>query len=338
MLRNDLADPGTAPHVAIHEETRGYLCNQHAVTGSAKRKAAHMTKITLLDGGLGQELLRRSGDTPTPLWATQVMRDRPGLLRDVHADYFRSGADIATTNTYAIHRDRLRGAGAEDLFETLLRTALDMALKAREAHGRGQVAGSIGPLGASYRTNLTPPHAQAVDLYAEVASLLAPACDLLLFETVVSLAQTRAVIDAASTCGIPVWIAFSVDDADGTRLRSGEPLSQAAKLCASADALLANCSAPEAMPAALDQLAHAGKSTGAYANAFTRITADFLKDGSTADALSARRDMGPEAYADHARVWLKHGATLLGGCCETGPDHIAALRGMVTQSMAIPVE
>lgn len=284
-----------------------------------------MNDITLLDGGMGQELIHRSGTPPTPLWATQVMIDRPDLVQAIHADYFAAGAEVATTNTYAIHRDRLEGTGFEDRFADLHRTALDMALRARDAHGSGRIAGSIGPLGASYRADLLPPHDKSVALLAEVARMLAAECDVLLFETVVSMAQTRALLDAALGLGKPLWIAFSVDDEDGTCLRSGEALSDAVALCGEADALLANCSAPEAMPAALGALATSGKPVGAYANAFTQITKDFLKDKPTVDALSPRRDMGPEAYADHAALWAEQGATLIGGCCETGPAHIAEL-------------
>jgi homocysteine S-methyltransferase len=282
-------------------------------------------KITLLDGGMGQELIHRSGTPPTPLWSTQVMIDMPHLVREIHADYFAAGAGIATTNTYAIHRDRLAGTAHEGRFEELHRIALDMALEAREAHGSGQVAGSIGPLGASYRADLQPPHEIAVELMAEVAGTLAPDCDMLLFETVISTAQTRAALEAARGLGKPIWIAFSVDDEDGRALRSGETLADAVALCGEADALLANCSAPEAMPAAIDVLKTSGKAVGAYANAFTQITKDFLKDKPTVDALTARRDMGPDAYADQAAAWVSHGATILGGCCETTPAHIAEL-------------
>lgn len=281
--------------------------------------------ITILDGGMGQELIHRSGSTPTPLWATQVMIDMPHLVQEIHADYFAAGADIATTNTYAIHRDRLEGTGLEDRFEALHRTALDMALAARDAHGSGRIAGSIGPLVASYRADVQPPHDEAVRLYAEVAGLLASDCDLLLIETVASLAQARAALEGACGHGKPVWIAFTVDDEDGTRLRSGEAVGDAVALCGDAQAVLANCSAPEAMPAAIDLLKTSGKPVGAYANAFTQITKEFLKDKPTVDALTARRDMGPDTYADQVAIWTDHGATILGGCCETTPAHIAEL-------------
>ena len=285
-----------------------------------------MTDITLLDGGMGQELVHRAGDRPTPLWSTQVMIDHPGLVRQVHADYFAAGATIATTNTYAIHRDRLLRAGLEDRFDALHAAALAEAQEARSAHGAGRIAGSIGPLAASYRPDIHPPHADSVPLYAEVAARLAPACDLLICETVASLAHARAALQGALTAGLPVWLAVTVDDEDGSRLRSGEAVADIAAIARDgASALLANCSAPEAMPAALDALATAALPMGAYANGFERITKAFLQEAPTVDALTARRDLGPEAYATHALTWLDHGATILGGCCETGPAHIAEL-------------
>ncbi len=76
-----------------------------------------MSDITLLDGGMGQELVHRAGDRPTPLWSTQVMVDHPGLVSQVHADYAAAGATVQTTNTYAIHHDRLVGTAMD---ETLL--------------------------------------------------------------------------------------------------------------------------------------------------------------------------------------------------------------------------
>jgi homocysteine S-methyltransferase len=285
-----------------------------------------MTDITLLDGGMGQELLRRSGDPPTPLWSTQVMRDHPGLAQAIHADFFDAGATVATANTYAILRDRLRPAGCEADFAPLNDRALGEAEAARAAHGSGRIAGAIGPLGGSYRPDLHPAHAPAVAAYAEKVHLLAPRCDVILFETLPSLAAVRAALDSARNAGRPVWIGVTVDDADGRLLRSGERAAALSPILSDgAAAVLVNCSAPEAMPPALDALSTAGLPLGAHANAFTRITKDFLRDRPTVDALTPRRDMGPVRYADHAMRWMDHGATILGGCCETGPAHIAEI-------------
>ncbi|MEO9895420.1 MAG: homocysteine S-methyltransferase family protein [Paracoccaceae bacterium] len=284
-----------------------------------------MTQITLLDGGMGQELVKRSGDTPSPLWATQVMIDHPGLVQGIHADFFAAGATIATTNTYAVLRDRLAPSGQEDKFEDLHKAALAEAKAAQAAHGSGRIAGSIGPLGACYRADIHPAFDEAVGLYGEIADLIAPDCDVILCETVVSVLHAQSVLEGAKRAGKPVWLAFTVDDEDGTFLRSGEPLRDVLPIAKDADGVLANCSAPEAMPAALDVLAQTGLPFGAYANGFTQITKDFLKTNPTVDSLSARRDMGPATYADHVMNWVDQGATLVGGCCEISPAHIAEI-------------
>ncbi|MGB3317376.1 MAG: homocysteine S-methyltransferase family protein [Albidovulum sp.] len=291
-----------------------------------------MADITLLDGGMGQELVVRSGDAPTPLWSTQVMMDHPGLVREIHEDYFRAGATVATTNTYAIHHDRLVKAGADERFASLHMQALAEAAAARAGHGTGRIAGSLGPLVASYRPETHPPHDEAVAKYSEIAGLLAPAVDLFIAETVASLAHARAVLEGARTGGRPVWLSVTVDDEDGLRLRSGEPVAALGPVLekGGAAAVLANCSAPEAMAAALSAFAGFGLPYGAYANGFQQITKDFLKDSPTVDALHARPEMTPALYADFAMRWVDQGATILGGCCETGPAHIAEIARRLT--------
>jgi homocysteine S-methyltransferase len=286
-----------------------------------------MAEITLLDGGMGQELLARSGDAPTPLWATRVMLDHPGLVRQIHADYFAAGATIATTNSYAIHHDRLERFGLDGQFAALHRAALTEAQMARAMHGGGRIAGSLGPLVASYRPDTFPPLPEAAAKYAEIARLMEPWVDLFLAETVASVAHAEGVLAGCIGVARPVWLSVTVDDADGMRLRSGEPLAALGPVIAryGPRAVLANCSVPEAMAAALDALARFGLPFGAYANGFTHIAPAFLADAPTVDALQARHDLTPARYAAFALGWVAQGATIVGGCCEVGPAHIAAL-------------
>ncbi len=281
--------------------------------------------ITLLDGGMGQELVARSVAEPTPLWATKVMLDEPELVQAIHADYFAAGAEIATVNSYAIHRDRLSPHGIEDQFETLHKAACELAKAARDAHGSGLIAGSLGPLGWSYTTD-TPPE-DAADRFAEVAALQAPYVDFYLIETAASIEQAKAALDGGKTVGKPVWLAVSVDDTDGTKLRSGEPVADALDmaLAGGADAFLINCATPEAVSQALEVVQGSPIPFGAYANGFTKIVQSFAKAGTTVKELTARKDLSPERYADFAQTWVDLGATIIGGCCEVGPAHIAEL-------------
>lgn len=281
-----------------------------------------MTDITLLDGGLGQELVHRAGDRPTPLWSTQVMIDHPGLVGEVHRDFAKAGATVVTTNTYALHHDRLLGTPMEGDFAALY----ELALKEVKGCGAAKIAGSIGPLRASYRPDLHPEPAIGAPFYAEIAKMLAPACDVLICETVASYDHALSVLAGAAEGGKPIWLSLTVDDQDGTKLRSGEPLASVLDAAnTSAAAILVNCSSPEAIPAALTVLAQSDLPYGAYANAFELITSDFLKDKPTVDALTKRVDMTPAAYADHAMAWVDQGATIVGGCCEVGPAHIAEI-------------
>ncbi|WP_135449463.1 MULTISPECIES: homocysteine S-methyltransferase family protein [Tabrizicola] len=285
-----------------------------------------MTEITLLDGGMGQELIARAGADPGPLWATRVMLDHPGLVRKIHEDYFAAGASLATTNTYNILHDRLIPQGLDHLYHALHLRALAEAHEARAAAGRGLIAGSMGPLGESYRPDLTPPVETSAALYAEKARILAPHVDLILIETISSLELARGALRGARATDRPVWLSVSVQDRDGTRLRSGEPVAALAEVLADtpADAVLANCSMPEAMAAALAALKPLGLPFGAYANGFSEIIPH--SHGTEAPAYCARHDLTPERYADFALGWVGQGATLVGGCCEVGPVHIRHLR------------
>lgn len=286
-----------------------------------------MAAITLLDGGMGQELVSRSGDQPTPLWATCVMIDHPGMVRDIHADYFAAGATIATTNTYAIHHDRLTHFDLDPMFHALHLRALAEAHEARALHGSGRIAGSMGPLVASYRPEVTEAVEVAAPKYAEIARIIGPHVDVLLLETLASVTMCEGAVRGAEAAGKPIWLSITVDDLDGSRLRSGEPIADLARVLGrgSVQAVLANCSLPEAMTAALTGLKTFGLPFGAYANGFVQITNNFLKDAATVRELTHRHDLSPEKYADFAMSWVDMGATIVGGCCEVGPSHIRHL-------------
>lgn len=291
-----------------------------------------MARITLLDGGMGQELIARAGSDPGPLWATRVMLDHPGLVKAIHDDYFAAGASVATTNTYNILHDRLAPHGLDRLYHALHLRALAEAHEAVAQAGRGMIAGSMGPLGESYRPDLTPPVSVSAPLYAEKARILGPHVDVILIETISSLDLARGALIGAQAAGKSVWLSVSVDDRDGSRLRSGEPVAGLAGVLqeAPAAAVLANCSMPEAMASAMEALKPLGLPFGAYANGFSEISSLPLPEDNHAPAYCARHDLTPAAYTAFALRWIEQGATIVGGCCEVGPAHIrhlaAALR------------
>ena len=285
-------------------------------------------EIVVLDGGLGQELHRRSSHPPSPLWSVQIMMDEPELVETVHLEFVEAGARIITVNSYTATPSQLARAGQAGMFDAVHDAALAAAVAAREKSGRDiRIAGCLPPLVASYRPELMPPEERCLSDYRRIASAQGDHVDLFLCETLASVAEARIATVAARESGKTVWTALTVDDANGSVLRSGEPVAAGADaaLEAGAAALLINCSRPEAVADALPAIALTGVPFGAYANGFVSV-ADF-EPGATADILEARANLGPATYAEHALRWAALGATILGGCCEIGPAHIAELAG-----------
>ena len=286
------------------------------------------TAITLLDGGMGQELIRRSSAAkPHPLWSLQVMMDEPELVANVHRDFCLAGARVICLNTYSVTRHRLQmGSALPDLPE-LLKHAGDLARAGIQASGLSgiDIVASLPPLTASYLQQSPLSPEQMKDEYKELMELQRYHVDGFLAETLSSIAEGEAVLLAAQETDTGVHLAFTVQDEDGTRLRSGELLEDALRVCVPLKPLsiILNCSVPEAIDQGLPLLAVATKTFGAYANGFHSITA--LKPGGTVDVLSAREELTPAVYTEMALQWLDLGASILGGCCEVGPAHIEAL-------------
>ena len=283
--------------------------------------------VTILDGGMGQELVKRSVAIPTPLWATQLMIDSPDMVGEVHDDYFTAGADICTTNTYAVHHDRLLKSGKDEEFKHLHKTACRVAVESRDRFGAGIVAGSLGPLGWSYQRESSVQPSEAFGLYQEIVKIHESFVDMFIIETVSSIEQGRGALEATSRQDKPVWIAFSVDDNDGTKLRSGEDLKKVNSLVVEYNptAILLNCSTPEAISSGLPIIRSFNLPFGGYANGFSCIAKEYLTKLSTVELLDTREDLTPTKYADFVSSWVDLGATIVGGCCEVGPSHIAEL-------------
>ncbi|UVK36425.1 homocysteine S-methyltransferase family protein [Mesorhizobium sp. AR10] len=291
-----------------------------------------MKKVILTDGGMGQELVRRSSSEPTPLWSARVLIDEPDLVRDLHAEFIRAGARVITINTYSATPERLARESAEELFKPLQKRGIELAGQARDQAGDAAIAGCLSPLFGSYAPALTISFEETLDTYRRIVAEQADGVDLVLCETMASAEEARAAVTAASESGKPVWVSWTLADHGAPRLRSGEAISAAANALDGLPvaARLVNCCRPEAIAAALPELTDLGGPVGAYANGFTSVEA--LKHGGTVEVLHARHDLDPESYAEHALGWIKAGAGIVGGCCEVGPAHIAALREQLEQA------
>lgn len=288
-----------------------------------------MAEIALLDGGLGQEINRRAIAESHPLWSLKVMFATPDIVVDVHSDFIAAGARVISLNTYTATPTRMQRHGYGDQFAKAYDTAFQLANTAitntGQPAGPVQIAGCLPPLVASYRSDVSLNYAESLQEYRQIVAAQNDRVDVFLIETMSNITEACAALDAAKETNVPAYIALSLSDDVPSTLRSGERLVDAltALVPKKPDGLLLNCSSPETITQSMPLLADTGLRFGGYANGFTSV--DALHPGGTVDSLSARKDLSPEDYAGFAEQWIAQGATIVGGCCEIGPAHIAYL-------------
>jgi S-methylmethionine-dependent homocysteine/selenocysteine methylase len=255
------------------------------------------------------------------------MLNEPGLVTDLHREYIHSGARVITLNTYTATPVRLARENQLDQLAKLHQSAMSAAQQAIELAQCDQVsiAGCLPPLVASYRPEVCLSFADSLATYRQLVELQSTASDLFICETMSSITEARAACTAAIESGKPVWLAFTVSDKNPQQLRSGESLQDALLALQPFDtqAILLNCSQPEAISSCWPLLHKLPQKIGAYANGFTSV--ESLYPGDTVEELEMRTDMSPQQYAEHAMAWVRNGASIIGGCCEIGPAHIKAL-------------
>lgn len=291
-----------------------------------------MTSITILDGGMSRELVRLGATLRQPDWSALALMESPDIVRRVHEEFIAAGADVITTNSYALVPFHIGETRFREDGRRLIALAGQLAREAADAAGGGRVrvAGSLPPIFGSYEPQLFRPD-RVHDYLSVLVEELDASVDVFLGETLSLIAEAEAVQRAVAPTGKPFWISFTLQDDPGAEarppvLRSSESVEEAARWIAgsNAAALLFNCSRPEVMQNAIavasGVLAESGRTVplGVYANAFT---AD--EDGAANETLHAiRDDLSDDRYSSFACDWVECGATMIGGCCGVGAAHI----------------
>jgi S-methylmethionine-dependent homocysteine/selenocysteine methylase len=261
--------------------------------------------VILLDGPMGSELGRRGVDTSTPLWSAEGLVAAPDVVRAVHASYAAAGATHHRTNTF---RARRRTAGAD--WERLARLAVRLA---REGAAGGVVLGSVGPLEDCYRPDLAPEDDVARREHAELVRVLVDAgVDALICETFASPREAAIAAGACARTGKETWVSLTAGPS--ADLMTPAAMREAARACAGegAAAVLVNCVAARLTLPYVDALVAVHDRVGVYANA----------SAWNEPPISAAE------YAEHARTWLAHGATIVGACCGNSEAVVRALAAL----------
>ena len=295
----------------------------------------------LLDGGTGSELQRRgvdvsrrTADGGIGAWSATANVDAPDMVRAVHEDYLRVGADIITTNSFWSNRTRLARLGQADRMEEYTRVSVELAREAVDENGfDAYVAGSMAPpTGRPVPGNIGVSSDDLAGEFRDQAAVLAEAgADLILLEYVSTVEEATTLVSAAADTGLPVFLGLKHFDAAGT-MAFKEDAADAARAVEGlpAAAVLDMCSPPEEITAVFPRIRQAFEGPiGAYANIGYRGDPKAPGDSSRQWHRIDVGENSPDRYAEYARGWLAEGAQIIGGCCASGPEHIAALRPLL---------
>ena len=271
-----------------------------------------LNRRLLLDGGMGT-MLQGSGLEPGQAPETLNLTN-PAAVEAVHAAYAAAGADIITANTFGASRQKL----GEDPAPYI---AAGISL-ARRAGGK-LAALDVGPLGTLLKPFGPLSFQRAYELFAEIVTAGEQAgADLVLIETMGDLLEAKAALLAAKeNTRLPV-LATMTFGADGRTFLGVDPAAAAVTLTAlGADGVGLNCSVgPRELGPALEEMLRA---THLPVAVQPNAGLPRMEGGETV------YDVGPEEFARCARDFLRSGASILGGCCGTTPDHIRALRALL---------
>jgi len=305
---------------------------------------AHSTLPIILDGGMGRELERIGAPFQQPEWSAHALIKAPHFVSQVHRNFINAGAEIITTNTYAlvpfhIGEKRFNERGP-DLIKLAAKLARDCVNDSYAADSVTQcssvlVAGCIPPILGSYRPDLFSVQ-QAKPLLEPLIENQQADVDFWLAETISSIAEATMIKSRTALTGKTTWMAFTVKDEITTesKLRSGESVFDAVSQIAgqNVSAILFNCSAVEVMETALINAKQAllaqglvdEVQLGVYANNFPPIGE--LREANNDEGLSIiRDDISPEKYREFVSSWINAGASIVGGCCGVSPEHIKKL-------------
>ena len=296
-------------------------------------------KITLLDGAMGTQIRARGYDVPShhsSIWSAQALMDNPDIIKEIHKDYISAGAEIVTTNNYAVTHNLLERENIGHRLEELTSLSIDIAKEAKKESGKNiKIAASLPPLDTSYRPDLVGDSESIKKKYKEIVDIVKHRVDLIIIETMSSSSEAFGALEACDDVDIEVWLGYTLQGIRANTLPSGENLMDAINKVKHFDigAYIVNCGSANITTEAIKLISkEIDKPYGGYANS---VNVNLITDGDeevdNAENLQVENQQLINAidYSNAAKDWIDNGATIVGGCCGTSPEHIKKIRDLI---------
>jgi len=303
-------------------------------------------EIIVLDGATGSEIARLGAAMNSSAWCGVANKTHPDIVRQVHEEYIRAGADVVTANTFSTSRHILASAGLADETVSINARAVELAREAVHNVSPERpiaVAGSMSNMRAwipgtvSPDPRFLPTPEEEFNNYQEVAQTLAKSgVDLILMEMMTDIDRSSMAISAAVETGLPVWIGTSCtlrDDGSASvwNQHSEEPATRLSpdhlkSEDKSYDTLI------EAMLSFQPQVMGVMHSTIETTNAGLQTLFEHWQGPVMAypeTSSEVRKGISdkvePAIFAAHCHDWVESGVQIIGGCCGTTIEHIRAM-------------
>jgi len=293
----------------------------------------YFSKIRILDGGMGQELLKRGLKPRGTLWSAEALINKKyhHLVIDAHLDFINAGADVIVTTTFTARRNRLIQNKCEEYFEYVNTKAVELALKARDISKKNiLVAGGLPNQNQTYNANLGDDLNLIEKNFYDQAKLLKSNIDFFYLDVMGSGKECEIALKTIKSFNLPVLVGVHIRK-DG-KLPSGESISDIAKKYKEENwlGIIAACVHPESYEIIMKELKNLDIPYGFKLNAFKNIPDDYGvrspsmwgKGGNPTKILGSRTDINESKFYEFVKKFKDDGATILGGCCEIRPSHI----------------
>ena len=297
-------------------------------------------KITLIDGAMGTQIRARGYEVPShhsSIWSAQALMDNPHIVKEIHKDYISAGAEIITTNNYAVTQNLLERENLGHRLEELTSLSIDIAKEAKKESGKNiKIAASLPPLDTSYRPDLVGDITSIEKKYMEIVDIVKDRVDLIIIETMSSSMEASGALSACAKADIEVWLGYTLQGIRKNILPSGENLIDAINKVKhfNISAYVINCSSANITTEAIKLLSNEiDKPFGGYANS---VNVNQIIDGD--DEVANAEDLQVENqqlinaidYSVIVKNWIDNGATIVGGCCGTSPEHIKKINDLIS--------
>ena len=293
-------------------------------------------KLRILDGGMGQELHSRGLVSKGTLWSTSAILDEKyhDLIIDIHLDYIEAGAEIITTTNFSSRRIRMQQNKVNDLFEYANQKACELALKAKEkAKKEIFIAGSIPAQFDTYKKD-TRANEIIHQNFNDQISCMKDFVDFFYLDVISSGREIAIASEIIDKLNKPILVGIHLLK-DG-KLPSDETISDVIKKYKSSNwiGIVASCVSIEIAENSINELKIQNLPFGYKVNLWGNDepspmrkinTAKFDEDAVNLNTIMGKREVSEDLFKELGKKFINNGATILGGCCETNPKHIAVL-------------